>query len=427
MKFAAIFVLFANAFSAGMMFLASVFISRYGGKELFGFFSVVLGLIISATPIATFGMETAIVRFLPKYREEGQRHLVSGMQRFVLLFAAVLSLIGAVVLAVILVRFRHYSFEIGFAAGLCLPFAVILSVLQGAIRADANVSRAVVGEAVVRPFVFAICLLTIYFSAFGKLDLLTVVSSYAVALFIAMLSALFLVFKGRYIKWASAFRPSLKDIRLWLQLGLNVLFSQLSIALLNQSPVILAGTLLSAFDAGEIGAVIRLAMLVAFALTAVNSVVAPFLSRAMTQEDTWELQSLVSRATGFSMLVAIPVCAVFFVLAPELLSLFGNDYSGAVPYLRIMLIAYAVQAACGPSVALLNMTGIHRAMTKIVSIWAIITMIGLAVAMMQLGMIGGVVVAALSVAGYPMILAILCHKTLGVDPTICSLRFLIRR
>jgi len=426
-KFAAIFVLFANAFSAGMMFLASVFISRYGGKDLFGFFSVILGLIISAAPVVTFGMDTAIVRFLPKYREEGQRHLVSGMQRFVLAFAAVLSIIGGVVLAVILIHFRNYGVGIAIAAAVCLPLSVIMAVLQGAIRADSNVSRAVVGEAVVRPLVFALCLLAAYFWLIGDLTLLSIVGSYAVALGVAMLSALILVIKGQHINWGGAFHPTISDIRLWLQLGFNVLFSKLAVALLNQSPVILAGVLLSAFDAGEIGAVIRLAMLVAFALTAVNSVVSPFLSKAMAQDDKWELQSLVSRATAFSMLVAVPVCGGFFVFAPFLLSLFGSDYSAAVPYLRMMLVAYGIQAACGPSVALLNMTGIHRAMTKIISVWAGLTVVGLALAMTQIGMMGGVVVAALSVAGYPMILAILCRKTLSVDPSIFSLRFLIQR
>lgn len=427
MKFAAIFVLFANAFSAGMMFLASVFISRYGGKDLFGFFSVILGLIISAAPVVTFGMETAIVRFLPKYREEGQKQLVSGMQRFVLLFAAILSVIGGGVLATVLISFRNYSFEIGFAAGICLPLAVILTVLQAAIRADANVSRAVVGEAVVRPLVFAICLLSLYFVIYGELSLLSIVGAYAVSLAAAMFATLVLVFKGRHVNWSGAFHPRMSDIRLWLQLGLNVLFSQLSIALLNQSPVILAGVLLSAFDAGELGAVIRLSMLVAFALTAVNSVVSPFLSKAMSKEDKWELQSLVTRATGFSLLVAVPVCGGFFVFAPELLSLFGDDYTTAVPYLRLMLLAYGAQAACGPSVALLNMTGIHRAMTKIVTAWTIITIAGLVIGMSQVGMLGGVVVAAISVAGYPVILAVLCHKTLGIDPTVFSLRFLLQR
>lgn len=162
-------MLFANAFSAGMMFLASVFILRYGGKDLFGFFSVVLGLIISAAPVATFGMDTAIVRFLPKYRTDGQQHLVSGMQRFVLLFGTISSVLGGIVLATVLIKYRNYGFDIGVAAGACLPLSVIMTVLQGTIRADANVSRAVIGEAVIRPLVFGLCLLgrNVLFSKLG--------------------------------------------------------------------------------------------------------------------------------------------------------------------------------------------------------------------------------------------------------------------
>ncbi|WP_417813558.1 oligosaccharide flippase family protein [Thalassospira alkalitolerans] len=427
MKFAAIFVLFANAFSAGMMFLASVFISRYGGKDLFGFFSVVLGLIISATPVVTVGMDAAIVKFLPQYRNEGRRQLISGMQRFVVLFSGFISIVGGVVLGWILVQFRNYGWEIGFAAGACLPLAVMLTVLQSTIRADGNVSRAVVGEAVIRPLAFGLLLLLLQFTLLNQLSLFAVVGAYALALLGANVVATIFVVAGKHINWRGEFHPKKTDIRLWFQLGLNVLFSNLSIALLNQSPVIIAGIALSAFDAGELGAVIRLAMLVAFALTAVNSVITPFLSRAMSLGDKAELQSLVTRATAFSLLVAVPVCGAFYAFAPLLLSVFGESYQGAVPYLRMMLVAYGIQAAAGPSVALLNMTGIHRATTKIVVTWAILTVLGLFVAMNYAGMFGGVVVAALSVAGYPVLLAFLCHKTLGIDPTVLSLRFLIRK
>ena len=326
-----------------------------------------------------------------------------------------------------LIKLRHYDLPIGIAAGACLPLSVIMAVLQGTIRADANVSRAVVGEAVIRPLVFGLCLLLMHFWILHELSLLTIVMSYALALGAGVTASLCLVVKGRHINWKDHFDPAMADIRRWLQLGLNALFSKLGVALLNQSPVIIAGVTLTAFDAGEIGAVIRLSMLVAFALTAVNSVVSPFLSRAMAKDDKWELQSLVARATAFSMLVAVPVCIVFFVYSPLLLSLFGDDYSRAVPYLRMMLIAYGIHAACGPSVALLNMTGIHRAMTKIITVWAAITVAGLFVAMNQAGLAGGVVVGAVSVAGYPVLLAILCRKTLGVDPTVLSLRFLLKR
>ncbi|OSQ49598.1 oligosaccharide flippase family protein [Thalassospira alkalitolerans] len=421
MKFAAIFVLFANAFSAGMMFLASVFISRYGGKDLFGFFSVVLGLIISATPVVTVGMDAAIVKFLPQYRNEGRRQLISGMPRFVVLFSGFISIVGGVVLGWILVQFRNYGWEIGFAAGACLPLAVMLTVLQSTIRADGNVSRAVVGEAIIRPLVFGLLLLLLQFTLLNQLSLFAVVGAYALALLGANVVA------SMHVNWRGEFHPEKTDIRLWFQFGLNVLFSNFSIALLNQSPVIVAGIVLSAFDAGELGAVIRLAMLVAFALTAVNSVISPFLSRAMSLGDKVELQSLVTRATAFSLLVAVPVCGAFYAFAPLLLSVFGESYQGAVPYLRMMLVAYGVQTAAGSSVALLNMTGIHRATTKIVVTWAILTVLGLFAAMNYAGMFGGVIVAALSVAGYPVLLAFLCHKTLGIDPTVLSLRFLIRK
>lgn len=405
-----------------MMFLASVFISRYGGQELFGFFSVVLGLIITATPVATFGMDAAIVRFLPKYRQEGRKNLVSGMQRFVLLFSGFLSILGGAILCGILIYIRDYSWWIGLSAGICLPLSVGLAVMQSAIRADANVSRAVASEAIARPFAFGTILLLLQFALTEKLTLLSIIGAYAAALFFANMTCLWLVIKGRHINWQGHFNIGMKEIRHWLQLGWNVLFSNLSIALLNQSPVILAGMLLSAFDAGELGAVMRLAMLVAFALTAVNSVITPFLSKAMAAGNNKELQSLVTRATAFSMAVALPVCTVFYVFAPFLLSVFGDAYQGAVSYLRMMLIAYIIHAAAGPGISLLNMTGIHRAATKIVAVWAVVTLVGLFVAMQQYGLGGGVTVASLSIAGYPVMLAILCRKTLGIDPTLMSVR-----
>lgn len=410
-----------------MMFLASVFISRYGGKELFGYFGVLLGLIISATPFATFGMDTAIVRYLPQYRRDGKGHLISGMQRFVLLFSAVLSLVGGGLLALILMVFKGYGWQVGLSTGVCLPLSVSLVVLQNILRADGRVVGAVCGEAVARPLLFTVLLLSIFLLVADRLTLSFIVLSYALALLAANFAVFWLILKWGTVDWRGKFDPKLVDVRLWLHLGWISLLSAASIALLNQSPIIIAGVVLSAFDAGELWAVMRLSTLVVFALGAVNSVVLPFLSRAKSRGDKAELQNLIVRANAFSIFVAIPALFVLFVFAPFFLSLFGNNYFGAVPYLRIMLIGYTFQLFCGPVGSLLNMAGIHRAMAKIVTIWAAITVVGLFVAMNQIGLHGGVVVAAVSVAGYPVLLAILCRKTLGVDPTVLSLRFLLKR
>ncbi|WP_146216716.1 oligosaccharide flippase family protein [Thalassospira sp. 11-3] len=427
MKFAAIFVLFANAFSAGMMFLISLLISRYGGKEIFGFFSVILGLIVAATPVATFGMDAAIVRFLPVYRSEGRGSLVSRIQRFVLFFSGSISLLGGLGLAVLLVNFRGYDWGIGISTGVCLPLSVVLVVSQGIIRANENVSIAVMPEAIVRPLIFSICISVFLFARMETLSLISIVFSYAIALIFSNFFAFIVIIKKRYVDWNFESRIGFKDIRLWLNVGASVVFSNISISLINQSPVIVAGIVLSAFDAGEIGAVSRLAMLVSFALTAVNSIITPFLSRAIIVGDKMEVQSIVTRAMAFSIFIAVPVCIVFYLFSPFLLSAFGADYLKAVPFLRIMLCAYVVHVAAGPSISLLNISGLHKVTSRIMMLWTCLVLCGLLISMTVYGISGGVLVAAISTAGYPLLLAVICYKALGIDTTIFSLRFLLQR
>ncbi|PXX28759.1 O-antigen/teichoic acid export membrane protein [Thalassospira sp. 11-3] len=410
-----------------MMFLISLLISRYGGKEIFGFFSVILGLIVAATPVATFGMDAAIVRFLPVYRSEGRGSLVSRIQRFVLFFSGSISLLGGLGLAVLLVNFRGYDWGIGISTGVCLPLSVVLVVSQGIIRANENVSIAVMPEAIVRPLIFSICISVFLFARMETLSLISIVFSYAIALIFSNFFAFIVIIKKRYVDWNFESRIGFKDIRLWLNVGASVVFSNISISLINQSPVIVAGIVLSAFDAGEIGAVSRLAMLVSFALTAVNSIITPFLSRAIIVGDKMEVQSIVTRAMAFSIFIAVPVCIVFYLFSPFLLSAFGADYLKAVPFLRIMLCAYVVHVAAGPSISLLNISGLHKVTSRIMMLWTCLVLCGLLISMTVYGISGGVLVAAISTAGYPLLLAVICYKALGIDTTIFSLRFLLQR
>tara|TARA_A100001391_G_scaffold204335_1_gene199658 strand:- start:2065 stop:3099 length:1035 start_codon:yes stop_codon:yes gene_type:complete len=344
-----------------------------------------------------------------------------------LFFSGSISLLGGLGLAVLLVNFRGYDWGIGISTGVCLPLSVVLVVSQGIIRANENVSIAVMPEAIVRPLIFSICISVFLFARMETLSLISIVFSYAIALIFSNFFAFIVIIKKRYVDWNFESRIGFKDIRLWLNVGASVVFSNISISLINQSPVIVAGIILSAFDAGEIGAVSRLAMLVSFALTAVNSIITPFLSRAIIVGDKMEVQSIVTRAMAFSIFIAVPVCIVFYLFSPFLLSAFGADYLKAVPFLRIMLCAYVVHVAAGPSISLLNISGLHKVTSRIMMLWTCLVLCGLLISMTVYGISGGVLVAAISTAGYPLLLAVICYKALGIDTTIFSLRFLLQR
>ncbi len=408
------------------MFLASLFISRYGGKELFGFFSVVLGVVMVGAKTTTLGLDVAIVRFLPKYRSEGAGRASSGIQRLAIATTILCSLTGAAAFAVMLHFGRGFSWDIAFAASMSLPLAALLAVFQNIIRANGNVSRAVVGEVVVRPASFMFCIVAIQLFLSPGIGLFWISFAYSAALALALSAAFALVVVQGQINWTGPIDLRAGQLREWLSHGLNLLLSESATVLLNQAPILLAGLLLSAAQAGEMSAIIRLAMLVIFALTAVQSIITPFLSKAMTDGNRHELQALVARASAFTMLVAVPVCGGFIVLAPLLLSFFGEGYDEAVPLLRIMLVAYFLYASAGPAIALLTMTGQHKIARQVVCWAAVILIVAGAAAMLWAGLAMAVWVTAGVIAIYPHVLAMFCRKTLGVDPTVFSLRFLVR-
>ena len=91
-----------------------------------------------------------------------------------------------------------------------------------------------------------------------------------------------------------------------------------------------------------------------------------------------------------------------------------------------MLMAYFLYAAAGPAVSLMTMTGQHKVARTVICWAAVIMMLAGAAAMSFGGLTLAVWVSGAVVAIYPHVLAVLCRSRLGVDPTVLSLRFLVR-
>ncbi len=408
------------------MFLASIFISRYAGKELFGFFSVILGFIVIGMNGATLGLDATMVRFIPQYRTENRADAVAALQRYALFSSFGIALTAGAIIALLLVYNRGYEWPSAIFAGGCLPVAAGVLILQAIMRADRNVIKAVFSEAVIRPIVFLSLLAFFYLYLGSHLDLEAIVGSYFLALIIALITAIILVVYGQHVRCSSFFSNSDREVGRWMGVGFSFLLSSFSIALINQTSVVVSGVVLSAFDAGEFGAALRLAMLAAFALNAVNSVITPFLSRAGASGNHDELQALVTRATAFGLVFAVPVCLGFLVLSSDLLTMFGKNYGASADILRILIIGYGLQAACGPAHSLLAMTGYHYLSAKILAVIASLSVIGIIVSMPFYGLMSGAVITALAVVIYPVIMVAVCRRKLGIDPSILSLSGLFK-
>ena len=138
----------------------------------------------------------------------------------------------------------------------------------------------------------------------------------------------------------------------------------------------------------------RLALLVAFALFAVDAVTGPEAARLHMSGDKSALQSVVNRATRLRFTVAVIAALVFVVAGKFLLGLFGTEFEQGYRLLIILAVAQLVQAAVGPVARLMSVSG-HQDRCLVVFITALLILGALTAVLVPLFGASGAAIAAL--------------------------------
>ena len=124
---------------------------------------------------------------------------------------------------------------------------------------------------------------------------------------------------------------------------------ELSNLLLLQGPVILAGILLDLESAALLYACHRLASLALFGIDGIRIAIAPDIARAANATDQATSKRTLANVSAAWLVSGLIFSVPVFLLAPFLLSAFGDDFRQAVPALLIMTAARLVQALMGPT------------------------------------------------------------------------------
>ena len=89
----------------------------------------------------------------------------------------------------------------------------------------------------------------------------------------------------------------------------------------------------------------RIADLVAFALTAINTMFTPQIAALHASGDRRGLQAMVTTTSWWAMMSALAIALPLFVLAGFILSFFGAAFTSGSLALRILLLGQLVNAA----------------------------------------------------------------------------------
>lgn len=429
-KFSEIFTGSAWALSGlllatGLGLISSIIIARFYGAEVLGIVAVINSFLMLVTIVTLLGTNTSILRLIPehliRYSASSAFRVYRKMQYLVIGISLVISalfFLSSTLISDKVFNKPHLSFYLSIAS-----FFVVFKSLM------LLNTQAVRGLKLIRVFTI-MQVLPQGFNLMLLLVLGLVLSNSDVPVY-AMLGSFVLTGLLGWVIMEQAFKARMqpKDIvhslptREILSTSVPMLMTAAMNFVIGQSGVIILGIFHSEADVGYYAVAVKLATLTVFILSAINSLAGPKFSELFHSGKIDELFYVAKKSAKLIFWTTTPVLLLFAILGKPILRIFfSHEFIAAYPALVILVIGQFVHSISGATGLFMNMTGNHKAYTKITLIVAL-SNIGLNLILIpELGINGAAIAGMLSLAGWNSTILIYIkgkyEMTTGYFPTL---------
>jgi len=343
--------------SAAIAFFSQVLLARWMGTFEYGIFVAVwAGLIILAT-LVSFGMPTAAIRFVARYRTRNRPAYLWGMIRGSLGITAISS--GIVSFVGFLVFYSSGPFVPDYfhtpilLAALCLPVLAMTGVMDG----------------IGRPFNWSLLsfLPTYIYRPVGILLImaLALVGGFvpsAVTAMVCALVATYVVGVYQYLHLNVKLEktvPSVKPVyrlKNWFFIALPIFLVESFYVLLTSIDVLFVSVLMQPEDTAVYYASTKILALVHFVYFAVRAAASHRYSSYHASRNFDELRNYVGKSIAWTFWPSLLLGVFMVVTGKYFLLLFGADFVSGTSFLYILVIGIVIRASVGPAESLLVMT-----------------------------------------------------------------------
>ncbi|PXX88885.1 hypothetical protein DIT71_17000 [Marinobacter vulgaris] len=341
--------------SLPISFVTSVLMARTLGVEDFGVYSYVLGLVVLFALPAYAGFPPFLVREVSRYHRVGSLGLLTGVIRRAHQVAFFLGIL--IMLAVL--GFVFLSAENGLdnqailiiTAAVTIPLLAIIRVRAAILQGLALVIQSRIAEIIIRPIVFLLLILTLFF--IGTLSPLSALFAQITATVVTLVVVSILL-RGQ-LKDLTA--QPVYDDRRWKKAILP--FSAIAgVSYLNSELIIpLTGFLASNSEVAFFKVALSIAILISAPLTIVEATIHPHVTRVFASGEKARLFRMVSLAGFAALLASLPLVIVFLVFGQEILEfVYGLEYTASYWPLAVLITGFLVVNLVGPSMLLLHAT-----------------------------------------------------------------------
>lgn len=344
--------------SAVIAFVSQVVLARFMGAYEYGIFVMVWIAMIVLGNLSCLGFHTAIIRFLPQYRESADLERLNGIlissRIFVLLSSTVAALITIAVVYFGASYFDSHYILPFIVGAFALPMIALGDMLDGTARANSWPVRALAPTYLLRPLFILVLMVGAWLAGYpvnGVTGLVCgVIASYSSTLIQYLIITRDL---GRQYQRTV---PRI-EMRQWVLVALPIFLVESFFALLVHADVFMVGIMMNPESVGIYYATAKTLSLVHFVFFAVKAGVANLFATRMDDDDKTALRILARRSATWTFWPSLVMGIAVLAAGPLLLSMFGSAFQEGYPVLFIMVAGVVLRASIGPAESLLNMSG----------------------------------------------------------------------
>lgn len=260
-------------------------------------------------------------------------------------------------------------------------------------------------------FFFTLIVLLIFYYFRGDQNAVVAIKSHTISILILFVISIIYTLKFTLpISYKTSYKvkPFVKD-------SLPMLVSASVIVLLGWSDQIILGVYETSETVGIYHVTLKVAMLTSFTFQALDSILAPKLSKAYHDNEMKTFNNLVKFSTKINLIIATIIVIGLITFRTLILSYFGEEIIAGSTVLIILALGQLINAICGPVGSILQMTGHQKVFQNILFIALIINIVLNLILVKSLGMFGVGISTAFSLLFWNIACVIYINKVLKIN------------